>query len=349
MNMKYKGFFLFFIAVMAIVLYASAYVVDETEQAVVTQFGKVVSTPKEDPGLYFRIPFIQQTNYFPKNLQEWDGDPGQIPTLDKTYIWVDAFARWKITDPVKFFQTVNNTFSALGRLDDIIDPAVRNFITSYSLIEAVRKSNRELPLELEIGEEEDSQKKQAMGTYAIKTGREEITKGILKQAQPKLDKFGIELVDVKIKRINYVDTVRKSVYGRMIAERRQIAEKFRSEGKGEASKIIGEKDRDLKQITSEAYRTAQEVKGKADAEATRVYAEAYGLDPDFYSFTRTLEIYNESLDDKNSLVLSTDSEFLKYFKAYDGENMAEVSEMGIHQGQLSLKAANEGAVASQAD
>ncbi|RLC20979.1 MAG: protease modulator HflC [Deltaproteobacteria bacterium] len=346
--MKFKGIILFFMAIVMIVLYASAYVVDETKQAVVTQFGKVVSTPKVEPGLYFRIPFIQQTNYFPKNLQEWDGDPGQIPTLDKTYIWVDAFARWKITDPVKFFQTVNNTFSALGRLDDIIDPAVRNFITSYSLIEAVRKSNRELPLDLEAGEEDASHKKQ-VGTYDISTGREKITQGILKQAQPKLDKFGIDLVDVKIKRINYVDTVRKSVYGRMIAERRQIAEKFRSEGKGEASKIIGEKDRDLKQITSEAYRTAQEIKGKADAEATEIYAEAYGQDPDFYSFTRTLEIYNESLDDKTSLVLSTNSEFLKYFKAYDGGNMAEVSEMEIHQGQLSLKAANEGAVASQAD
>ena len=347
MNMKFKGIILFFMAIVMIVLYASAYVVDETKQAVVTQFGKVVSSPKVEPGLYFRIPFIQQTNYFPKNLQEWDGDPGQIPTLDKTYIWVDAFARWKITDPVKFFQTVNNTFSALGRLDDIIDPAVRNFITSYSLIEAVRKSNRELPLEPEVGEEEASHKKQ-VGTYDIGTGREKITQGILKQAQPKLDKFGIKLVDVKIKRINYVDTVRKSVYGRMIAERRQIAEKFRSEGKGEASKIIGEKDRDLKQITSEAYRTAQEIKGKADAEATEIYAEAYGQDPDFYSFTRTLEIYNESLDDKTSLVLSTNSEFLKYFKAYDGGNMAEVSEMGIHQGQLSLKAVNGGG-ASQAD
>ncbi|MDM8526521.1 protease modulator HflC [Desulfococcaceae bacterium HSG8] len=302
---------LIFIGALLIVAYASAYVVDEREQVVVTQFGKVVAKPNVEPGIYFMIPFIQQTNYFPKNLQEWDGDPGQIPTLDKTYIWVDAFARWKITDPIRFFQTIGDMYTAQGRLDDIIDPAVRNFITSYSLIETVRKSNRELPVE--IGLDEDHS---AASYSTIAVGREKITEGILKQAQPKLEKFGIEVVDVKIKRINYVDRVRKSVYERMIAERRQMAEKFRSEGKGEASKIIGDKDRKLKEITSEAYRKAQEIKGRADAEATLIYAEAYGSDPDFYSFTKTLEIYNESLDKNSSLVLSTDSEFLKYFKGY---------------------------------
>jgi membrane protease subunit HflC len=301
-----------FIMIALFIAYASAYVVDEREQVVVTRFGKVMRAPKAEPGIAFKIPFFEKANYFPKNLQEWDGDPGQIPTLDKTYIWVDAFARWKIVDPVKFFQTMGTTSSALGRLDDIIDPAVRNFITSYSLIETVRKSNRELLLEMEV---EDVQKDQAE-TYKINTGREKITRGIMKQAQPKLSEFGIELVDVKIKRINYVDRVRDSVYERMIAERKQMAEKFRSEGKGEASKIIGEKDRDLKQITSAAYKTAQEIKGKADAEATKIYAEAYNVDPEFYSFTKTLEIYNESLDEKNSLIISTDSEFFKYFKGY---------------------------------
>ena len=311
--MKSKGILLIIPIIVIVLAVASAYVVDETEQVIVTQFGRVVGTPKKDPGLYFKLPFIQSTNYFPKNLLQWDGDPGQIPTLDKTYIWVDTFARWKITDPIKFFQTVNNTVSARARLDDIIDPAVRNFITSYSLIETVRKSNRELDT-FEIGLE-DIQKDKTSADR-ITTGREEITKGILEQAQPKLDKFGIELVDVKIKRINYVEQVRKSVYGRMIAERKQIAEKFRSEGMGEARKITGEKERDLKQITSEAYRTAQEIKGKADAESTKIYADAYGRDPEFYSFTKTLEIYNESLDKSISLVLSTDSEFLKYLKRY---------------------------------
>lgn len=311
--MKFKGIILIVAVIALLFVFGSVYIVDETEQVVVTQFGKVVGEPKQAPGLYFRVPFIQQTTYFPKNLLHWDGDPGQIPTLDKTYIWVDTFARWKIVDPIKFFQTVNNTVSALGRLDDIIDPAVRNFITSFRLIESVRKSNRELgTFETEL--EED--KKDRRTTYAITTGREKITKGILEQAQPKVAKFGIELVDVKIKRINYVEQVRESVYGRMIAERKQIAEKYRSEGKGEARKILGEKERDLKKISSEAYRKAQEIKGKADAESTKLFAQAYGIDPKFYSFTKTLEIYNEALDKNSSLVLSTDSEFFKYLKGY---------------------------------
>ena len=311
--MKIKGIVVVLIIVVLLLVFSSAYVVDETEQVVVTQFGKVIGVPKTTPGLYFRVPFIQNTNYFPKNLLRWDGDPGQIPTLDKTFIWVDPFARWRIVDPIKFFQTVNNTVRALGRLDDIIDPAVRNFITSYRLIEAVRSTNRVLDTS-EIGLEEV--KKEAPSAYNIVTGREAITQGIQEQAQPKLAKFGIELVDVKIKRINYVEQVRESVYGRMIAERKQIAEKFRSEGKGEAQKIRGEKERDLKEITSKAYRTAQELKGKADAEVTNVYADAYGMDPEFYSFTKTLEIYSEAFGKDNQLVLSTDSEFLKYLKGY---------------------------------
>lgn len=312
--MKSKGSILIIVGIVVFLIFSSAYIVDETEQVVVTQFGKVIGTPKTDPGLYFRIPFIQIKNTFPKNLLEWDGDPGQIPTLDKTYIWVDAFARWKIIDPIKFFQAVNNTTSALSRLNEIIDPAVRNLITEHRLIEAVRKSNRELDT-LEVGME-DIQKQDQRTEYTITTGRQKITNEITSQAQPKLDKFGIELVDVKFKRINYVEQVRQSVYGRMIAERKQIAEKFRSEGKGESRKILGEKERDLKQITSEAYKTAEEIKGKADAEATKIYAEAFGVDPGFYSFIKTLEIYNAALDKDSSLVLSTDSEFFKYLKGY---------------------------------
>lgn len=303
------------VAVVAILfVFTAAYVVDETEQVVVTQFGKVVGKPKSEPGLYFKIPFIQNTNYFPKNLLQWDGDPGQIPTLDKTYIWVDTFARWRIVDPITFFQTVNNTTSAQGRLDDIIDPAVRNLITENRLIETVRKTNRELDT-YEIGLEDIKERP----SYKILTGREKITKQIMEQAQPKLAKFGIELVDVKIKRINYVEQVRDSVYGRMIAERKQIAEKFRSEGMGEARKILGEKERDLKRITSEAYKIAEEIKGKADAESTKLYAQAFGVDPDFYSFIKTLEIYSDALDKDTSLVLSTDSEFFKYLKGYSSK------------------------------
>ena len=308
--MKTKGIWVIVLIAAAVVLYESAFVVSETEQVVITQFGKIVRDPITDPGLRFKVPFIEKASFFPKNIQEWDGEPGQIPTLDKTFIWVDAFARWKIVDPVKFFQTVNNRFNAVSRLNDIIDPAVRNFITSYRLIEAVRKSNRELDT-TEVGLE-DQEKKPHL--YVISLGREKITQGVLEQAQPKVAQFGIELVDVKIKGINYVEEVRKSVYDRMIAERKQIAEKFRSEGKGEAQKVLGQKERDLQEITSEAYRIAQEVKGKADAEAAKIYAEAYGIDPDFYAFTQTLEIYNDSLNKDASLLLSTDSEFLKYFK-----------------------------------
>lgn len=309
--MKLKGILVIGLIALAVVLYESAFVVNETEQVVVTQFGRIVREPILEPGLKFKVPFIEKANFFPKNIQEWDGEPGQIPTLDKTFIWVDAFARWKIVDPVKFFQTVNNRFNAVSRLNDIIDPAVRNFITSYRLIDAVRKSNRELDT-TEVGLEDQEKKPQSH--YVISLGREKITQGVLEQAQPKVSQFGIELVDVKIKGINYVEEVRKSVYDRMIAERKQIAEKFRSEGKGEAQKILGQKERDLQQITSEAYKISQEVKGKADAEAAKIYADAFGIDPDFYAFTQTLEIYNESLNKDASLLLSTDSEFLKYFK-----------------------------------
>jgi membrane protease subunit HflC len=315
--MKIKGLIVIVVILAALVVFSSAYVVDEIEQGVVTQFGRVVGSPKTAPGLYFRIPFIQNTNFFPKNLLMWDGDPGQIPTSEKTYIWVDAFARWRIVDPVKFFQTVNNTVSAQGRLDDIIDPAIRNFVTSYRLIETVRTSNRKLDT-FEEGVTEVEEAEELAPVYSISTGRSKIMDGILKQAQPKLDQFGIELVDVKIKRLNFVEQVRKSVYDRMIAERKQIAQKFRSEGEGEARRIFGEKERDLKRITSEAYRTAQEIKGKAEAEATRIYADAYSVDPEFYSFMKTLEVYQETLDKSSSLVLSTDSEFLKYFKGYGG-------------------------------
>ncbi|MGD1968476.1 MAG: protease modulator HflC [Desulfobacterales bacterium] len=311
--MKNKSLLLIAVAVIAFFIYGAAYTVDETEQVVVTQFGRIVGEPITDPGLKFKIPFIQTANYFNKNLLEWDGDPGQIPTLDKTFIWVDAFARWKIVDPVKFFQTVNNRFNAVGKLNDIIDPAVRNFITSHHLIEAVRSSNRELDTE-EVGLDDSFRKTRVY--FQVDVGRQKINQGILEQAQPKLTPFGIELVDVKIKRINYVEEVRKSVYGRMIAERNQIAEKFRSEGKGEAQKILGEKERDLQEIESEAFKRAQKIKGDADAEATVIYAEAYGKDPEFYSFVQTLEIYRETLGQNSSLILSTDSEFLKYLKGF---------------------------------
>ena len=303
------------IVVILIGIFSAAYTVDETKQVVITQFGRAIGEPIKDPGLHFKVPVFQKANYFPKNLLEWDGDPGQIPTLDKTFIYVDTFARWKIVNPLIFFETVSNVTGALGRLDDIIDSAVRNFVTSFPLIETVRKTNRELDT-FEVGVD---QVKDTSPLGEVTMGREKITKGIMEQAQPKLAEFGIELVDVQIKRLNYVEQVQKSVYDRMIAERKQIAEKFRSEGKGEARKIEGDMEKELKQITSEAYKTAEEVKGKADAEATLIYAQAYGKDPEFYSFVQTLDIYKEAMDKESTLVLSTESDFLRFFKGYKAD------------------------------
>ncbi|MFP4158877.1 MAG: protease modulator HflC [Desulfobacterales bacterium] len=308
------------VIIAAVAFMSSAYRVDETEQVVITQFGRVIGEPVTEPGLNFRIPFIQNANFFPKNIQAWDGEPGQIPTLDKTYVWVDTFCRWRITDPVAFLRTVTDMTSAMGRLDDIINPAVRNVVTSHELIETVRTSNREMTTldqeELddvtteaikEVAEEEDDESEQ----YTVEVGRATLTRMMLAEAQPKLDKFGIELIDVKIKRVNYVEGVRKSVYNRMIAERKQMAEKIRSIGQGEARKIEGDKERDLMEIESGAYKKAEEIKGDADAEATTIYADAYGRDHEFYSFIKSLEVYTDSLEGSD-LVLSTDSDFLKY-------------------------------------
>ncbi|MEZ4566843.1 MAG: protease modulator HflC [Desulfobacterales bacterium] len=298
---------------------ASAFVVDETEQVVVTQFNKVVGDPITEPGLKFRIPFIQRPNYFLRNIQEWDGEPGQIPTLDKTYIWVDSFARWRIVDPIAFFETVTDRMLALTRLDDIINPAIRNAVTSNHLIETVRNSNREMTTleeDIDVGDVEVNMGDEIIdpSAYVIQTGREKLSREILRAAQPKLEKFGIELIDVKIKRVNYVQKVRDSVYARMVAERNQVAEKIRSQGRGEAFRIEGDKEKDLKLIQSEAYRTAQEIKGKADAEATKIFADAFNKDPEYYSFTKSLEVYQMSLDKKSKVVLSTDSELFRYLK-----------------------------------
>ncbi|MFH0812884.1 MAG: protease modulator HflC [Pseudomonadota bacterium] len=311
--MRYSSPIVIVIVVLGLfLLLSSFFTVDETKQVVLTQFGKPVGNTITEPGLKFKIPFIQKVNYFPKNLLEWDGDAGQIPTLDKTYIWVDVFARWRIKDPLKFFRTAYNEIGGQKKLDDIIDPAVRNFVTSYHLIELVKNSNRPMDIS-EVGLEQIGEK---AAIAEVKTGREKITRMILEQAQPKLAEFGIDLVDVRIKRINYVAEVEKAVYGRMIAERKQIAEKFRSEGMGESKKIEGEKEKELKIISSDAYRKVQETKGKADAEATRLYSEAFNRDPEFYSFTKALEVYQNIFDEDTSLVLSTDSDLLKYLKGY---------------------------------
>ena len=309
--------FVIVIVILLIIGSFCVYTVDETEQVVITKFGKPIGAPIKDPGLKFKIPFYTAT-VFPKNLLEWDGDPDQYPTLDKTFIWVDTFARWKIVDPLKYFETLNNETAAQSRLDAILNSSIRNAITSHSLIETVRNTDRKLEVDTFEGGIDDSKKDKAIDK--VVTGRAKIVKTILDEAQPKLEDFGIYLVDVKIKRLKYEEEVQRSVFDRMIAERNQIAEKFRSEGQGEARKIEGDREKEMKRISSEAYRKAEKIKGEADAEAMLIYAKALEKDPEFYSFWKTLDIYKKSIGKDSSLILSTDSEFLKYFKGYKGKN-----------------------------
>jgi len=286
------------------------YTVDETEQVVVTQFGKPVGNPITEAGLHFKMPFIQTANYFYKNILEWDGDPSQIPTLDKTFIWVDIFARWKIVDPLQFFLKVNNEGVAQGQLDSILNAATRNLIQSHHLIESVRNSNREMEILASPVLEQDVRSVTNVGL-----GREKLSRMILEKGQPKVQELGIQLVDVRIKRIMYIQDVQKKVFERMVAERNQIAEKYRSEGKGESQKIEGWMQRELKTIRSEAYRQSQEIQGKADATAARISAGAYSRDPEFYSLVKTLDLYRNLPEKEIELVLGTECDLFKYLKS----------------------------------
>ena len=291
-----------------IILVSGLYTVDMTKQVVITRFGKPVGDAIKEAGLHWKMPLIETANFFEKRILEWDGDPNQIPTKDKKYIWVNTYARWRIADPLKFFQSVRNELGAHGRLDDIIDAATRDYITAHLLLEIVRNSNREMATaeaELELAEEVK---------VPIQWGREKISRQVLERASQMVPQYGIELIDVRIKHINYVEEVRRKVYERMISERTRIAEKFRSEGQGKKAEIEGQMEKELQRITSEAYRTAQEIMGKADAEATNIYAEAYNKDAEFYSFLKTLETYKQTLSGETWLILGTDSEYLKYLK-----------------------------------
>jgi len=306
------------IIIALVVLNGTLYTVDQVEQVVITQFGKPVGGPIIEPGLHIKIPFIQKVNRFDKRLLSWDGSPTQIPTKDKKYIWVDTTARWKIVDPLKFLQTTRNERTALARLDDIVDSATRNQITKYILYEVVRNTGREFAIEAEMGVELPEE----MGGE-VKYGREKISREILKEASSSFPQYGMELVDVRIKRINYVEDVRQKVYSRMISERKRVAEQYRSEGMGEKERIEGLKEKELKRIISEAYKKAQEIEGGADAKATKIYAEAYNKDPEFYSFLKTLETYKNTLDENTWLILSSDSEFYKYLKSIPLEKTSQ--------------------------
>ena len=294
-----------------VLLMGSLFVVDETEQAIKLQFGRPIGEPITTAGLNFKIPFIQDVRTFDKRVLEWDGDENQIPTSDKKYIHVDTFGRWRIVDPLKFLQSVRgDELLAQSRLDDIVDSATRNFISENLLLEAVRNSNREMQTTIE--------EQGSIGTQRIvldiQKGREQITEEILKKAAQAMPEFGIELLDVRIKRINYIEEVREKVYERMISERKRIAEKSRSEGQGRKAEIDGERQKEFQRISSEAYREAQKIKGRGDAEATRIYANSFGRDPSFYSFIETLESYKKTMNSNTTLILNTNSEYLKFIK-----------------------------------
>jgi len=295
--------------VVLLILVDAVFVVSETSQVIITQFGEPIGGPTNTAGMHLKAPFIQKTNYFEKRWLEWEGFPNQIPTKDKKYIWVETYARWRISDPLVFYQRVRDERGGHSRLDDIVDGETRNAIANFDLIELVRSTNREF----ELTEESAILELSEMITK-IETGREKIAHIILEAASKITPQFGVEIRDVRIKRINYVEEVQQKVFDRMIAERKRIAAKYRSEGDGKSAEIRGQKEKELKRIQSEAYRKAQEIKGKADAEATRIYAQAYSVDPEFYQFLKTLETYRTSLDSETWLLLSTDSEFLKFLK-----------------------------------
>ena len=303
-----KQFSFMLIAILVLLAVAAVggafYVVNEAQQVIITQFGNPVGEPITTPGLKIKTPFIQKANYFEKRFLEWDGEPNEVPTKDKRFIYVDTYARWRITDPLLFFQRLRDERGAQSRLDDILDGETRNTIAKHNLIEVVRSTNREFTVSSALEE----------GTHQITDGRAALEKEVLDNASTRTAVLGIEILDFQFKRTNYAEVDRPKVYERMISERKRIAEEYRSEGAGEAARIIGNKDRDLQEITSEAYRQAQEIKGRADAEAADIYARAYNRDPDFYRFLKTMEVYTTTMDKETILLLSTDGEFLRFLE-----------------------------------
>jgi modulator of FtsH protease HflC len=295
-----------------ILLFSAVYQVNETEQVIITEFGRPVGEAVTRPGLHLKLPLIQEAHRFDKRFLEWDGDPNQVPTRDKRFIWIDTYARWRITNPLLFYQRLRDERGAHSRLDDILDGEARTCVARHDLVELVRTSNRAM-----AGAEDMDSLAAEIG-QTIRVGRQAISAEILAAAQKRVADLGIEVLDVRFKRINYVEEVRQKVYERMISERRRIADQYRSEGQGEASRINGERERELKAITSEAYRRAQEIVGKADAEATRIYAGAYNQNAqsrEFYSFMRTMESYKETFNSETALILSTSSDFYKYLSS----------------------------------
>ena len=309
-SVKYALGILAVAAVLA--LAGSFYVVEEGQQAVVLQFGRPVGAAVSEAGLHFKVPFIQEVRRFDKRLLIWDGDPNQIPTAGREFIWVDATARWRIVDPLKFLQSVATETGAQSRLDDIIDSVVRDLVSANPLVELVRSASWQTPKE-EVLEEASKEVVEEL-KKEINLGREGLTRAVLSVVRKITPQYGIEVVDVRIKRLNYVESVREKVYARMVSERKQLAARFRSEGEGRSAEILGNMDKELREIRSEAYRTVQEVRGKGDATATKIYGDAYGRDKEFYAFSRTLENLKASKNKNATLVLTTDSDYYRYLK-----------------------------------
>lgn len=300
------------LALAALVLTASLYTVNEIEQVIITQFGKPVGAPVTTAGLKMKVPFIQEVNSIDKRILEWDGSPTDMPTKDKLYISVDLFARWRIVDPLQYFLRLRDERSAQSRLDDILGSETRNAVAKHELIEIIRTTKDRVPLQDATLADPNNT---AVGTLVpIQKGRQQVETEIMAAASPKVGVFGIELLDIRFRRIDYNASVQPKIYDRMISERRQIAERFRSEGNGEAARILGNRERDLNRIQSEAYRRVEEIRGEADAKAAAIYAAAYNRSPEavqFYEFTRTMEAYKSIIADNTTLILSTDSELFR--------------------------------------
>jgi membrane protease subunit HflC len=308
------------LAIGAFVGLNSLYTVSEVEQVIITQFGKPVGDPVTTAGLKVKVPFIQEVNPIEKRVLEWDGDPSDMPTKDKLYISVDLFARWRITDPLQYFLRLRDERSAQSRLDDILGSETRNAVAKHELIEIIRTTKDREPLRDALLT--DAEKALDMGSLVpIQKGRQLVEEELFASAAEKVLVFGIELLDIRFKRINYNESVRPKIYDRMISERRQIAERFLSEGNGEAARIRGNRVRDLNKIQSEAYREVEEIRGVADAKATEIYAKAYSQNSEavsFYEFTRTMQSYKSIISENTTLVLSTDSDLFKFLKGPDG-------------------------------
>jgi modulator of FtsH protease HflC len=300
------------VAAAVLALTGSFYVVEEGQQAVILQFGRPVGATVSEAGLHFKVPFIQEVRRFDKRLLIWDGDPNQIPTAGREFIWVDSTARWRIVDPLKFLQSVATEAGAQSRLDDIIDSVVRDLVSANILVELVRSASWQTP-KAEVLEEASKEVVEEL-KKEINLGREGLTRAVLSVVRKITPQYGIEVVDVRIKRLNYVESVREKVYARMISERKQLAARFRSEGEGRSAEILGNMEKELREIRSEAYRTVQEVRGKGDATATKIYGDAYGRDKEFYAFSRTLENLKASKNKNATLVLTTDSDYYRYLK-----------------------------------